>query len=189
MSDDDRQEIANDVQGDFLQRIQSAIYSTKLAPCCAGSIPITQEGNFAKIKDHMLDHQSTSTPVVIRWDRKDGETTSKLTLPLAFGDTKNHVALQDLLDDCAPATFGKDGKDILDESYRKAVKLDSSQFSTNFSPYDLGIIGAITQTMLPCIGQIKDKAGEKTLDECQGVIAELYKLNVRYTHLDTLNDC
>lgn len=97
-------------------------------------------------------------------------------------DTGTDATVQDLLDNCAPASFGKNGKDVLDESYRKAVKLDVDQFSTNFNPYELGIIGAIAQTLLPGIAKpIADKAGEHTFVESLGVIAELYKLNVVVT--------
>ena len=92
---------------------------------------------------------------------------------------EDHAAIQDLLDDSEPAFFGKDGKDVLDDSYRKAVKLDCDRFSTNFNPYDVGIIGAIAQTLLPGMATpITKKSKEPISAECLGVVAELYKLNV-----------
>jgi hypothetical protein len=76
-----------------------------------------------------------------------------------------------LVGDCQPATFGRGQQDILDESYRKAGKLDPTQFSTNFCPYEAGIIDAVT-TML-----LNETVGEN--DQVSlGVWAELYKLNV-----------
>ena len=189
----------NYTQENFLGQIRVAASQSRAAFCCAGHVPITQESPFKKIEDDVTDHQLTSTPIVIRWDCKDGKTLGKLTLPTVQEkkhgverphkkqriasesiDTGDHATVQDLLNNCAPASFGKDGKDVLDESYRKAVKLDSDQFSTNFNPYELGIVGAIAQTLLPGIAKpITDKAGKHTFVESLGVIAELYKLNVK----------
>lgn len=192
-------------QYNYLRQIGLAACRSQAPFCCAGHVPITPDSSFETIKDDITDRQLTSTPVAIRWDRKDGKTISKLTLPVAREKepgkgppskkqkadsdgvgTQNHAAIQDLLDDCAPASFGKDGKDVLDHSYRKAVKLDRDQFSTNFNPYDVGIIGAIAQTLLPGIAKpITAKSKERTFAECLGVVAELYKLNV-WDHGETL---
>lgn len=188
-------------QYNFLHRIDLAASDSQAAFCCAGHVPITADSSFDTIKDDIRDRQLTSAPVVIRWDRKDGKTISKLILPVARErgpgegppskkqkadsdglSTENHAAIQDLLNDCALASSGKDGKDVLDDSYRKALKLDSDQFSTNFNPYDVGIIGAIAQTLLPGLAKpITAKSQERTFAECLGVVAELYKLNVRTT--------
>ncbi|CAO1604478.1 hypothetical protein XANCAGTX0491_008033 [Xanthoria calcicola] len=185
-------------QYNFLHRIDLAASDSQAAFCCAGHVPITADSSFDTIKDDIRDRQLTSAPVVIRWDRKDGKTISKLILPVARErgpgegppskkqkadsdglSTENHAAIQDLLNDCALASSGKDGKDVLDDSYRKALKLDSDQFSTNFNPYDVGIIGAIAQTLLPGLAKpITAKSQERTFAECLGVVAELYKLNV-----------
>ena len=83
----------------------------------------------------------------------------------------------------------------MDEAYRKALKLDSDRFSTTFSPYETGIIGAITQTLLPGFAKPFTKGNSKApAFECLGVIAELYKLNVRAclslsVHWRLTNDC
>ena len=191
----------NYTQENILGRIRGAASQSRAPFCCAGHVPITKQSPFELIKDDVLDRQLTSTPVVIRWDCEDGKTCGKLTLPIVQEkkpgpgrprkkqrtasdsiDTGDHATVEDLLDNCAPASFGKDGEDILDESYRKAVKLDSDQFSTNFNPYEYGIIGAIAQTLLPGIAKpIADKARKYTFVESLGVIAELYKLNVEAT--------
>jgi hypothetical protein len=60
--------------------------------------------------------------------------------------------LEELLHACGPAAFGCNGKDVLDESYRKAAKLDRSQFAVDFHPHDYGIVDAVAQTLLPSFG-------------------------------------
>lgn len=82
--------------------------------------------------------------------------------------------LSDLLHYCQPATFGVDGRDVLDEKYRKAAKLDTSEFSTNFHPHDCGILDSIQQILLPSTIRGAQGVGIGP----QGVRAELYKLNV-----------
>ncbi|KAF9535324.1 hypothetical protein CPB83DRAFT_841574 [Crepidotus variabilis] len=71
----------------------------------------------------------------------------------------------DLAKACQPATFGVDQKDVLDESYRKAGKMDANNFATQFSPSDLGMVAAIEHHLLRGRGE-------------QTIRAELYKLNV-----------
>ncbi|KAL8727431.1 MAG: hypothetical protein Q9181_005718, partial [Wetmoreana brouardii] len=160
MSDNSSDQGRNPVHDSHVQQISTAVNGFK-------------ESAFEKIKDDVKDHQLTSPPTVIRWDHQDGKTISKLTLPLKNYETdaEDQVAFNRLLESCTPASFGKDGKDVLDESYRKAAKLDSDRFSTNFNPYEVGIIGTVVQTLLP--------AGAGHLNENDlGVVAELYKLNI-----------
>ena len=66
---------------------------------------------------------------------------------------------------------------MLDESYRKASKLDDTQFPTNFSPYDYGIVDTISQILFPSVAKMTP--GEVGF-ELRGVRAELYKLNVSF---------
>lgn len=94
-----------------------------------------------------------------------------------MSSTNGTTPLEGLLKACAPATFGKKGDEVLDESYRKAVKLDSNQFSTSFNPYEVGIIDAIAQSLLPGIVRPFSDGNSKH-EEHLGVAAELYKLNV-----------
>lgn len=112
-----------------------------------------------------LEHVLTD-PVVIRWDA----TTSieKLILPLPLDEShEGRDSVEKLVIGTQPASFGFQGQDIIDESYRKALKLDTSAFSTNFCPYEAGIIDVIGQALLP-----------KLPAASQGIRAELYKLNV-----------
>ena len=112
----------------------------------------------------------TSSPVILRWDSSnDSNLTSKLVFPLEPNTSGN---LEQLVKDCQPATFGYKGKDIYDETYRKASKLDASAFSSTLNPYELGIIDAIAQILLPSV---------KDANNMRGIRAELYKLNVSDT--------
>jgi hypothetical protein len=112
-------------------------------------------------------------PVVIRWDA--GEVTNRLTLPFPPKTAKKtgNAILQGLIDDMEPASFGFQGKDIVDDSYRKAVKLDTSAFATNFCPYKVGIIDTLGHALLPIW-----KA------PFQGIYADLHKLNVSRVGFD-----
>ncbi|UPX11179.1 uncharacterized protein EKO05_0001801 [Ascochyta rabiei] len=85
--------------------------------------------------------EGITTPVTIRWDGV--ELTKKLTLPPSENTTSVKAIIQDLLETSQPASFGFKGQDVVDESYRKAPKLDPSAFSTNFCPYTAGIIDTI----------------------------------------------
>ncbi|KAL6720878.1 hypothetical protein ACLMJK_002803 [Lecanora helva] len=153
-------------------------WSSQEAPfCCGGNIPIvdstTHSSRFEKLTYD--DDQATSPPIVLRWDSPGGgDPVQKLTLPLS---KEEESAVESLVNQCEPATFGKGGDEVLDESYRKAVKLDNDRFSTNFNPYDVGIIEAINQSLLP--GVAKTFAdGKSVFEDHLGVVAELYKLNV-----------
>jgi hypothetical protein len=75
-----------------------------------------------------------------------------------------------------PATFSRGGEDVHDEIYRKALKLDPSRFSTNFCPYEKGIVDMIARLLLPRY--------PFTFSEARTVKAELYKLNVSLSHVD-----
>lgn len=139
---------------------------------CGGSIAILDPDNTtapATSKDSTDDGLLASAPVTIRWDPSSANVLSKdtkLVFPLEPGHGQS---LARLVDEADPATFGLHGKDVLDESYRKASKLDPSQFSTSFNPYDLGIVDTVAQALLP---------STKAADSHRAVRAELYKLNV-----------
>ncbi|KAI9845435.1 MAG: hypothetical protein M1837_004913 [Sclerophora amabilis] len=126
----------------------------------------------------------TTLPITIRWD--SATSIEKLTLPLE--DTVEEAPrLSKLIEDTKPASFGYKGKDIIDEAYRKATKLDPTAFSTTFCPYYAGIVDTIAQALLP---------NARLLQKHHGVKAELYKMNVyaapsgRFKpHVDTPRSC
>lgn len=92
--------------------------------------------------------------------------------------------LQRLSSTCDPATFGLDQKDVLDETYRKAGKLDSAYFATKLDVISSGLMDAVRFDLLPG-------------HQCQRQIrAELYKLNVygrsfwrHYAVVGAITDC
>lgn len=104
--------------------------------------------------------EPTSPPVDIRFgaDKKG----SVLRFPLRL---REDVALKPLIEQCKPAKFARGQEEILDESYRKASKLDPSEFATSFCPYRTGIIDVIAQMLLPSV-----------TTGFRGVKAELYSL-------------
>ncbi|KAI9458456.1 CHAT domain-containing protein [Boletus coccyginus] len=65
---------------------------------------------------------------------------------------------------CKPAEFGRNGENVLDDSYRKAGKMDLTSFATLFDPRSLRIHEQATNVLLT--------QGFATMD------MELYKLNV-----------
>lgn len=131
----------------------------------------------------------SSPPITIRFDspptppHTPNQSIHKITLPLPSPHQSSNKSkgLQELLNACTPATFGHDGRDVLDESYRKVGKLDAENFSTNFHPADFGILDAIKQTLLPGLDGTGLGAGSGIWSgrkEHRGVRAELYKLDV-----------
>ncbi|KAJ7596076.1 hypothetical protein C8J56DRAFT_1012248 [Mycena floridula] len=71
--------------------------------------------------------------------------------------------LEALSQACQPASFGRGNQDVMDESYRKAGKLDSSQFSLPFDLHKSGIMDRVVATLL---------------QDGKSLRTELYKLNV-----------
>lgn len=113
------------------------------------------------------------SPIILRWDSTASSTgISKLQFPINTSDEFTHSVLSNLVRECRPASFGYKGENVLNETYRKAMKMDRSAFSVDFCPYEVGIIDTIAQLLLPNSGA-HVSAG--------GVRAELYKLNVGST--------
>jgi len=152
-----------------LELLSSAVQGEQATAtfACGGSINICDDNTSTNKMG-----QLSSPPVVIRWDNPDKTATHRVELPRPRGQGQE---LDKLISDCQPATFGLHGVDVLDESYRKASKLDSTEFSTNFSPYDYGIVDTIAQILFPSVEE--NNSGDLGL-ELRGVRAELYKLNV-----------
>lgn len=140
-----------------IEELSSFLHNSIYA--CGGTVLVGKQAD--QRQDNITE------PVVIRWDA--GELPNRLTLPLPpmAAQKSADATLQRLIDDMEPASFGFQGKDIVDESYRKAMKLDASAFATNFCPYKVGIIDTLSQALLP----IRN-------DQVQGIYADLYKLNV-----------
>ncbi|KAI4524222.1 hypothetical protein K525DRAFT_281808 [Schizophyllum commune Loenen D] len=68
---------------------------------------------------------------------------------------------------CDPATFGVKQKDVLDESYRKAGKLDTDKFASLLKVAEYGLIDTVRDELL-----------QEGADSTKQIACELYKLNV-----------
>jgi hypothetical protein len=66
----------------------------------------------------------------------------------SFIDFSTAISDSQLVQACQPATSAYNKQDVLDESYRKAWKMDAVNFSTNFNPNNSGIVQAIHGLLL-----------------------------------------
>jgi hypothetical protein len=53
---------------------------------------------------------------------------------LPLQDAEGAEAFDHLLNACTPATFGRGGENVYDESYRRAAALGVEDFMTDFCP-------------------------------------------------------
>ncbi|KAL8772410.1 MAG: hypothetical protein Q9209_002361 [Squamulea sp. 1 TL-2023] len=143
----------------LLRKLSAAVtgHAATATFACGGSVPLNGNSKDKVPRD-----------VTVRWDPNDYRDHHKISFPLPENDT----ALARLVQHCQPATFGLGGRDVLDEDYRKASKLDSTAFSTNFHPHDCGIVDAVQQILMPSTLSQNESAGP------HGVRVELYKLNI-----------
>ena len=85
---------------------------------------------------------------------------------LDFTQCEDNVqALAELADACEPAKFGKGTETVLDETYRKAGKMDPENFKTGLDVDACGLVDTVQTSLLP----------ENSLRD---FTADLYKLNV-----------
>ncbi|KAK5114956.1 hypothetical protein LTR85_009994 [Meristemomyces frigidus] len=129
---------------------------------CGGSIHIKGEGSNGSDTAH-------TDAVQVRFGEHDRGVTATFPRNAVDSSAVDSSPLQKLLAACVPASFGRGGDEVMDEDYRKAGKLDPSDFATTFCPYRASIIDVVSQLLLPNVKSEKDQ---------RGVRAELYKLNV-----------
>jgi hypothetical protein len=162
-SDSDTSNEENNVVDDVTQALSKHLKNSTYA--CGGLLKVQQPVETAQKSTTDDQLGALADPVTIRWD--SARSIEKLTLPLSEKESDaKESAVTKLAAGTQPASFGYEGQDIIDESYRRASKLDTSAFSTNFCPYEAGIIDIIGQALLP-----------QDLGSSQGIRAELYKLN------------
>lgn len=143
-----------------------AAEKSKSTFACGGKIGIVSDQSEltkevqTSAEDKSLDQSPISAPITIRFG-PDGEGRTLLSPP-----TTDDGPFLKLLAACDPASFGIGGKEVHDEAYRKATKLDPADFCTDFCPYTSGIVNIVNQLLVPSI------------QEQGSVKAELYKLNV-----------
>jgi hypothetical protein len=94
-------------------------------------------------------------------DRGTTPTTSRINL-----SNPSEAELQHLSEACRPATFGLSQENVYDESYRKALQMNTSDFATKFAVADSSLMDVVRSELLE--GHESKKA----------INVELYKLNV-----------
>ena len=107
-----------------LKELIEAVSAQKAPFFCGGEVRISDHKDKSVGQSPQTNGSFISDPIVLRWDSSSEETTRKLTFPLTEVDD-GVTGIEGLLRDCAPATFGVGGEEVLDESYRMAVKLDA----------------------------------------------------------------
>jgi hypothetical protein len=143
----------------WAKRLTSSFAEKSKATFACGRLLNIDESN-AK-DDDSAAQQASTPPVIIRFG-PDGKGRH-LVLPSPDGDSPQ---FQSLLSACEPASFGVGGEAVMDESYRKAAKLDPNSFCTDFCPYTLGIVGIVNQFLVPSV------------QEKRSVKVSLYSLNI-----------
>ncbi|KAI4722346.1 hypothetical protein E4T48_01286 [Aureobasidium sp. EXF-10727] len=137
------------------------------------------------IASQVFNQVITTRPVTIRYGAPgQGQT---LRLPT---DTTKDPAFLGLISTCEPATFGREGRDVYDEQYRKATKLDITDFCTDFCPYETGIIDIVSQLLMPSVKcQVTRLAPEESQEDLPGIKADVELLHAAIegsTELDTM---
>lgn len=107
----------------ILRDIQDAVqgFEARAKYACGGAIPISTGGR--NLGDYgATKGPVTSPPVILRWDTPNG-ITKKIQFPPIEGAQGRYTStLNELIHDCTPASFGRQGKDVFDEAYGKAQK-------------------------------------------------------------------
>jgi hypothetical protein len=154
--------------------------------CCGGSVAIKPFAANAV----MVDSKPASPPVILHWDQPDRGSSR-----MVFGDEKTSSAefqahIRNMCSSCQAATFGRQGQDDYDATYREALKLEPSQFTINFHPHDYGIPDDLAQILLPpypgaVIGKMKTCLGPCRALQAQCVQRAIRNLQVprRYSSI------
>jgi hypothetical protein len=138
---------------------------------CGGTITITTTPLGEDANEALVER--TSAPVGIYWAVHNDSHARQVVLPLSGAGVSNEDVLQELVRDCAPATFGRGEQDVLDPAYRKAGKMDTEAFATTFDLAQFGILENVEQILLPSVGN--DNESNLRLRKLS---ARLYNLNV-----------
>lgn len=148
--------ILNDLSTSLETHARSATFA------CGGSVPFKAAiDQSAGETSSEPTQQKTDTTVIPQATKDEPPLTLIDDVQVRFGSTGEGFTLifnkdgpssnefAHLLKACQPASFGRAGEAVLDEGYRKAGKLDRSQFATSFCPYETGIIDVVTQLLVP----------------------------------------
>lgn len=101
---------------------------------CSGSIRIlldTARDTFGALtpwtRDKAEEQEAIIIPIIIRCVTRG--CGSVLYLPVQ--DDESKLTFEQLVHDCTPATFGRDGRDVYDETYRRADAMGIKDFPTD----------------------------------------------------------
>ncbi|RXW16196.1 hypothetical protein EST38_g9656 [Candolleomyces aberdarensis] len=129
-----------------LQELQAKVQSLVAPNFCTGTLPLdSSEGGL--------------------FYRKDGDGSNASFISFTDGVPQDEEILK-LVEVCQQATFGRGEQDVFNESYRKAWKLETAQFSAQFDLARSGIMETVHDQLLHY---------EKNTMELE---PQLYKLNV-----------
>ncbi|PIA93152.1 hypothetical protein CB0940_05228 [Cercospora beticola] len=176
----ERKKLAKKPHESSLRDLSEALQkqSRKALFTCGGQVSNPQDAHNTH-NDRLVPSSGSKAvatkPVSIRWGADERGRT--ISLPITW--PSDQAAYQQLIEDCVPATFGRNGQDVYDESYRRAGALGTEHFMTDFCPYKAGIIDSVAQLLLPPF--TGDLRSDKDMSEkrlARGIRAELYKLNV-----------
>ena len=158
--------LANTSQRSLLEKMRYNLedVSTNSSFACGGALLVNDTGKDTSPPGPQ--NPVPVTPVTIRY----GASGTGCNLILPSVTAKQDI--DQLMTKCQPATFGRGGEDVYDETYRKALKMDTTEFCTDFCPYATGIIDTVTQILLPQVWQASSISSQN-----RGIRAELYKLN------------
>ncbi|KAJ7659242.1 hypothetical protein DFH06DRAFT_1406329 [Mycena polygramma] len=143
--------------------MSEAISSLEVPPAIAQHLQVLRESLSVQVPYTGGVHAVDAKDLVIYYDVDGERYPRRVDLSKATADE-----LKELADACQKATFGVNQTDTLDETYRKAGKLDLDKFATRLDVSASGLLEAITPDIMQ--GQ--------TVDADKYVRADIYKLNV-----------
>lgn len=159
--------LAEIAQEKLLQDLGASLASNARAAtfACGGSVPFkTEDIKSDGVKANNDDSDAAarnSTTSEYKPEKTSNDIAAIDSIQVRFGKSGEGITvvfkntgpstleLGQLINACQPASFGRAGEAVLDEQYRKAGKLDKSDFATSFCPYEAGIIDVITQLLVP----------------------------------------
>ncbi|ORY40265.1 hypothetical protein BCR33DRAFT_373634 [Rhizoclosmatium globosum] len=135
-------------QDNIVKGLRNVLLDMQAPFCVGGRVQVTSQAPVSVFFE--LDHDNKESSVM---------GSKKITFPLEAAS----LAVNDVLEASSPAAFGYKSETVVDNTYRKAWKIDGSNISTTFDVYGSGIVEQIQKTLLA---------------SGAGVRAELHKLNV-----------
>ncbi|KAI9326008.1 hypothetical protein BDR26DRAFT_151354 [Obelidium mucronatum] len=151
-NDDQEYDVPDYIHEESVHQLAQALEQVNHPYCVSGILPVTVENPLKLVFQN--DTALTNT-----LPQTSNREFRGLDFPLHDPND-----LESLIAACSPASFGFNTETVMDNDYRKALKLDSSCLFTNFDVYASGIVGIIKKSLLQ--------------DDSNNVAAVLHKLNV-----------